>query len=92
MTAKLHQNGAVVELHAKHAAIICCNAWAPKILPELADIIMPERNQVMMTAPIGRSVFGCEGFCAENENLYGKSYPPMLRRILPTGCALCFTV
>jgi len=71
VTAKLHQNGAVVELHAKHAAIICCNAWAPKILPELADIIMPERNQVMMTAPIGRSVFGCEGFCAENENLYG---------------------
>ena len=59
------------DVEATCAVIVCCNAWSPKLLPELQGMILPERNQVFMSRPIKSSAWACGGFSAEEENLYG---------------------
>eukprot|EP01051_Picozoa_sp_SAG22_P000803 SAG22_NODE_26_length_29806_cov_19.885381_5_plen_421_part_00 len=31
---------------------VCTNGWAPRLLPELAEVLYPVRNGVIMTAPV----------------------------------------
>ena len=34
------------------SVVVCTNGWAAELLPELADHLVPCRNQVVMTAPV----------------------------------------
>lgn len=56
LTAAGPDSGVMVEtdrglIKAKRVAV-CTNGWAPRLLPELAEVLYPVRNGVIMTAPV----------------------------------------
>jgi gamma-glutamylputrescine oxidase len=53
-----------------HAVLVCTNAWAGELLPELRGAVQPVLNHVVATAPLEQRLWQL-GFTAEDDCYYG---------------------
>ncbi len=55
-------SGGLWEVHAEHgtvrarALVLAADAWVPRLLPGLAALIQPRRGQMLVTAPVPRTI------------------------------------